>query len=52
MEGADLAAAVGQQLVAPHRAGHDLIDVIGRFLLTENLGALLVAKFIQTDLAG
>src|SRR3954452_15057474 len=52
VKGADLAAAVGEQLVAPYRAGYDLVDVIGRLLLAENLRALFVAEFIQIESGG
>jgi len=45
VKGADLPAAVGQQLVAPYRAGFDLVDVFGRFLLAVDLGAFFVGKF-------
>ena len=52
VKGADLAAAVREQLVAPHRAGHDLVDVVRRLLLAEDFGAFPVAEFIQIEFDG
>jgi hypothetical protein len=44
MEGADLAAAVGEQLVAAHRAGDDLVDIFGRLVLAVDLLVLAVGE--------
>ena len=33
MEGSDLTAPIDQNLVGPHRSAHDLVEVIGRFVL-------------------
>ena len=44
VEGADLAAAVGEKLVAAHGAGDDLIDVLGRLVLAIDLLFLAVGE--------
>ena len=44
VEGADLAAAVGQELVAPNRTLHDLVDVVGRLGLAVDLSASIVLE--------
>ena len=38
IEAADLAAAIAENLVGPYRAADDLVEVLGRLILTENLG--------------
>src|SRR5262249_30937657 len=37
IEGADLAAAIGQDLGRPHRAADDLVEIFGRLALAINL---------------
>src|SRR5262249_18589018 len=45
VEGADLAASVGEQLVAADRARNDLIDIFRRLVLTIDFLVLLVGEF-------
>ncbi|MHC2929281.1 hypothetical protein ACVJA9_004078 [Bradyrhizobium diazoefficiens] len=45
MEGADLAAAVGEKLVAAHGPGDDLVDIFGRLVLAIDLLVLAVGEF-------
>ncbi len=45
MEGADLAASVGQQLVAANRARDHLVDVFRRLILAVDFLVLPVGKF-------
>ena len=49
MEGADLAAAVGKELVASNRAVDHLVDVLGRLGLAVNLGTSVIFEFAQDD---
>ena len=49
MEGADLAAAVGKELVAANRAFNDLVDVFGRLGLAVDFGTSVVFEFAQDD---
>ena len=49
MEGADLAAAVGEELVAANGAVDDLIDVVGRLGLAINLSASVIFELAQDD---
>ena len=49
MEGADLAAAVGKELVAANRAVNDLVDVLGRLGLAVNFGTSVIFEFAQDD---
>ena len=45
VERADLTAAVREKLIAPNRAINDLVDIVGRLSLSEDLGALGVFEF-------
>ena len=45
VEGADLAAAVGQELVAPNRTLHDLVDVVRWLGLAVDFSASIVLEF-------
>ena len=47
VERADLAAAVGEELVAANRTVRDLVDIVGRLRLSEDLGALVVFELAQ-----
>ena len=47
VEGADLAAAVGEELVAANRAVDDLVDIVGRLRLAKDLRAPVVFEFAQ-----
>ena len=47
---ADLAASVGEELVAPNRAVNDLVDIVGRLGLSVNLGAPGVFELAQDEL--
>ena len=47
MESADLAAAIGEELVAANRAVNDLVDIIGRLRLPKDLRAPFVFEFAQ-----
>jgi hypothetical protein len=44
MEGADLAAAVGEKLVGAHRTADHLVDVFRRLILAVNLFVLAVGE--------
>ncbi|MGY4344393.1 hypothetical protein ACVWXM_000857 [Bradyrhizobium sp. GM7.3] len=54
VEGADLAAAVGEKLVAAHGAGDDLIDILGRLVLAIDFLFLAVGELggNEADMAG
>src|SRR5262245_77982 len=45
MEGADLAAAVGEQLVGAHRAANHLVDIVGLLILAVDFLVLAVGEF-------
>lgn len=47
VERADLAAAVGEELVGANRTARDLVDIVGRLRLSEDLGAFIVFEFAQ-----
>ena len=47
VESADLAAAIGEELVAANRTVDDLVDVVGRLRLSVNLGTPVVFEFAQ-----
>ena len=49
VEGADLAATIGQELVAPYRALQDLVEIFGPLGLSVNLGAFIVFEFAQDN---
>jgi hypothetical protein len=49
MEGPDLTPTVGQQLVTPNGAIHNLIDIVRRLSLSVNLAAPAVCEFAQDD---
>jgi hypothetical protein len=51
MEGADLAASVGQELVGTNRAADDLVNVLGLLILAVDFLVLPVGKF-RRDKAG
>ena len=50
MESANLATAVGEQLVAPHRAFDHLVHVFRGLRLAEDLGAAVVFELGEEDL--
>jgi hypothetical protein len=52
IEGADLAAAVVEDLVGPHRALDDLVDVFGRLILAEDLLVRTEAHLAAQQLHG
>src|SRR5262245_5660510 len=45
VEGTDLAAAVGEQLVGAHRAADHLIDIFGRLILAVDFLVLAIGEF-------
>jgi hypothetical protein len=47
MESADLAASIGEELVGANRTINDLVDIIGRLRLPENLRAPFVFEFAR-----
>ena len=47
VERADLAAAIGEELVGANRTARDLVDIVGRLRLSEDLGAFVVFEFAQ-----
>ena len=46
VECADLAAAIGEQLVASHRTRLDLVNVFGRFFFAVDLSFSFVREFV------